>query len=287
MQISNDVFTDRTLSLKALGLFCKLYASGPKFEYRKEGMAKLLPDGKSLVASAFDELIQKGYVRRISERISGKFSVGIAELYEEPFGWDINRGNQIPLEDAEYAPHTENRYTVTISETQSQSLQQLERALPHTDSSETEKPSPEKPSPENRTLLNTKDTSELKDSILKEDGAEKPAPLPSRYDGPEYDHLRPPLPNLKNPQPAIDPLVLLDGCFPGARPSETTAALVKRIVLDTRLWTDVLQGWKAKRHNPENVEGMVDRYIRTAKRIGERDDRGIIINRVDRVEGLH
>lgn len=263
VKISAAVTRDKGLSLRARGFLLTVWSLPDDWKYSHEGITAIVPEGRKTIYAILKELEEKGYVTK--EQQGG---------HEGRF--------------------TEYTYTFTEAKFQFAPLAVLGEAVENPINGPLA-PSREALSPQALTrhaVTGTQSTKQLINNTVNqlnkmEDGAEKPAPPASRYDGPEYDHLRPLPPNLKNPQPELDPLVLLGGCFPTAKPSTTTAALVTRIVLDTRLWTDVLQEWKKDRHNPSNVEGMVDRYVRTAKKVGERDDRGVIINRVDRVEGLH
>lgn len=263
VKISAAVTRDKTLSLRARGFLLTVWSFPDDWKYTHEGMRAIVPEGRNTIYAILRELEEKGYVSKEQNGgHEGRFTEYVYTFTETKFVFGPLTVIGEAVENPTNGPLTQSRETV----------------------------SPQAVGP--YTVKGTQSTKQLiNDSVNKqninEDGAEKTAPLRSKYDGPEYDHLRPLPPNLKNPQPAVDPLILLEGSFPTARPTPTTAALVRRIVLDTRLWTDILQGWKRDRHNPANVEGMVDRYIKTAKKHGERDDRGIIINRVDRVEGLH
>lgn len=247
--VSNAVLKDRDLSLKAKGLLVLVMSLQDDWDFTVKGLVSIVKEGRDSVYAGIRELIQAGYCRAEQpSKAAGKFGEVVYVFTEQKWVFEPHTGFPYPEE-----PHTEE---------------------PHT---------------ENPTQYKTK---EIKDGInkrLKEGAAEKTAAHPTGYnvDDPCFEKFRPGAPNLQNPIPSIDPLLLLEGTFPVARPAAKVRALVARVVLDTRLWTRVLADWKASGHNPRNIEGMVDRYIREARKVGERDDRGLIINRVDRLETVH
>ena len=155
---------------------------------------------------------------------------------------------------------------------------------PHTGFPYPEEPYADKPYPENPTQYKTKEIKDVTNKRLKEEGGAKNAPPPSGEEDP-WARFRPLPPNLKDPVPSIDPFLLLQGTFP--KVSARSAAPVRDTVLDTRLWARVLAEWRARRWDPNNVEGMLDRYRKEAGMHGERDDRGLIINRIKPLNRVH
>lgn len=60
--ICNDVFHDNRLSLKALGLFCRMMSLPPDWSYSLSGLAALSRDKIDSVRSAVNELRDLGYL---------------------------------------------------------------------------------------------------------------------------------------------------------------------------------------------------------------------------------
>ncbi len=72
--IDNDIFKDPRLSLKAVGLLCKLLSLPPGWKYSKKGLASICKDGKKAISTAIDELIKYGYlVEKHGRDKNGKF----------------------------------------------------------------------------------------------------------------------------------------------------------------------------------------------------------------------
>ena len=72
--IDNAIFKDRTLSLKATGLLCKMLSLPDNWEYSVQGLSKLTTDGISSITSGLKELTEAGYFRREQRYKDGKFA---------------------------------------------------------------------------------------------------------------------------------------------------------------------------------------------------------------------
>jgi len=85
--ISNNIFKDQNLSLKARGLLTTILSLPDNWKYSIEGLASLCSDGRGSVTSAINELIEAGYVIR-SQKFdeTGRFSGFIYDIYEETQG---------------------------------------------------------------------------------------------------------------------------------------------------------------------------------------------------------
>ena len=82
--ISNNVFKDQSLSLKAKGLLTTILSLPDNWKYSIEGLTRLCADGRNTVATAINELIKAGYIVRTQKfDESGKFSGYIYDIYEE------------------------------------------------------------------------------------------------------------------------------------------------------------------------------------------------------------
>ncbi len=84
--IPNSIFMDKRLSLKGVGMLCKLLSLPPNWEFSEVGLTKIMKDGKDSVKSALKELETFGYLQR--ERVrdeNGKLRGSIYHVYEVPF----------------------------------------------------------------------------------------------------------------------------------------------------------------------------------------------------------
>jgi hypothetical protein len=72
--ISNDVFYDSTLSMKAKGLLCQMLSLPDNWQFSIEGLTNLVKDGKEAVRNAVLELESAGYVRREEVRVDGRYT---------------------------------------------------------------------------------------------------------------------------------------------------------------------------------------------------------------------
>lgn len=95
---------------------------------------------------------------------------------------------------------------------------------------------------------------------------------------------KPPLQVKKGPRPEIDPVLLLQGRFPNVQFSREDLDLVSDLILDSRLWNEVLGIWTDKGYNGANIRGMLDRYRSEALTRGEYDSRGFLIHRTSKLE---
>ena len=82
--ISNNIFKDQNLSLKARGLLTTILSLPDNWKYSVEGLASLCSDGRNSVSTAINELIEAGYIVRTQKfDESNKFSGYIYDIYEE------------------------------------------------------------------------------------------------------------------------------------------------------------------------------------------------------------
>lgn len=71
--ISNEALRDNTLSHKAKGLLCMIIGLSEEWVFSVEGLTKISKEGLSSIYATINELIDKGYCKRVSEREKGKF----------------------------------------------------------------------------------------------------------------------------------------------------------------------------------------------------------------------
>lgn len=82
--MSNYVFKDKTLSLKAKGLLCLMLSLPDEWDYSVKGLASLNNDGETSVRTAIKELENRNYVKRCPIRENGKIIDWEYDIYEKP-----------------------------------------------------------------------------------------------------------------------------------------------------------------------------------------------------------
>lgn len=82
--LSNFVFKDKSLSLKAKGLLCLMLSLPDEWNYSVSGLASLSSDGETSVRTAIKELENAGYVKREPVRQGGKIVDWNYDIYEQP-----------------------------------------------------------------------------------------------------------------------------------------------------------------------------------------------------------
>lgn len=97
--IPNQIFMDKRLSLKGIGMLCRLLSLPPDWIFSEMGLTKISKEGRDGVRSALKELEDTGYLFR--ERVrdeNGKMKGTVYHIYEIPLTKDqMNNGefNQI------------------------------------------------------------------------------------------------------------------------------------------------------------------------------------------------
>lgn len=83
--IPNNIFKDKTLSMKAKGLLCLMLSLPPTWEFSEVGLSKLSKDNLTSVKTGLKELEQAGYLQR--ERIrneKGHLKSCVYHVFESP-----------------------------------------------------------------------------------------------------------------------------------------------------------------------------------------------------------
>lgn len=95
--ISNNIFREKKLSLKAKGLLALVLTLPNDWDFTIDGIASIIKEGKTAIYSAIDELKEHGYCKvEISRNTSGVFIGNDYTFFETPY---IKN------------PHLENPYT--------------------------------------------------------------------------------------------------------------------------------------------------------------------------------
>ena len=137
--VDNDIFMDKRLSYKDLGLLCQLLSLPDNWNFNVPGLSSLHTDGKASVMAGLENLEKYGYLTRKQARSEGGYYAGYDYyIYQDPKqNKDYSPSGEIPLtvEDQRY---TENRKTDNRI----------------TDKRKTDKPSTDYPSAENPPTVN-------------------------------------------------------------------------------------------------------------------------------------
>ena len=113
--VSTQILFDKSLSLKAKGLYSYLYAiEGERITILK--LSKELKEGKDAVMSAINELVDAGYCRKEQTRKDGVFGEMLYEFFTEKQAESIEneQPKEEPSADSPYAgfPYAENHYII-------------------------------------------------------------------------------------------------------------------------------------------------------------------------------
>ena len=94
--ISNDIFKDIRISLKAKGLLTTMLSCPDNWNYTIEGLSKITKDGKASIRSALAELEEYGYLERKQLRNDrGVFTDLEYIVYEKPLSENRKTDNPI------------------------------------------------------------------------------------------------------------------------------------------------------------------------------------------------
>lgn len=101
-QVCNEVLTDKSLSLKAKGLYAYLFSKPDGWEFHLDIMQDELQESKAIIRKAIKELIDAGYILREQKNECGKFG-GIIYEFISVYQKDRVRENRNTV-----LPHTHN-----------------------------------------------------------------------------------------------------------------------------------------------------------------------------------
>lgn len=100
--IGNACFNDQRLSFEALAIFTYLRSKPSDWKVMQTELARRFRAGRDRVRNAINELIAAGYIRKVQERIAGRWSV---------VGYDVLAMPDAPVPEA---PSPENRSLLSI-----------------------------------------------------------------------------------------------------------------------------------------------------------------------------
>lgn len=137
--ISNNIFKNAQLSLKAKGLLSQMLSLPDDWDYTVAGLTKLSRDGRDSISSALKELEKHGYLVRNRIRNSQGCIIDIEYIiYEFP----LNKGSKPPKPEnpkmdsiQDFYPRTENPKMDSLQnlhpETENPEVENLESDSPH------------------------------------------------------------------------------------------------------------------------------------------------------------
>lgn len=118
--VMNDIFKETGLSLKAVGLFCKMHSLPDSWDYTISGLGKICKDGKDAIRAGLRELEAAGYlVRSQSHDQEGKFGGSVYTLYavpNQPLAGFPTTGNPTTGKPTTEKPLTENPTQLNINQ---------------------------------------------------------------------------------------------------------------------------------------------------------------------------
>ena len=83
--IDNNIFKNKTLTLKAKGMICTMLSLPDDWNFSEEGLAELSDDSRTTIRSTLKELMEYGYLtRKQLKDKNGKFINSLYTIYEEP-----------------------------------------------------------------------------------------------------------------------------------------------------------------------------------------------------------
>lgn len=89
--MSNVFLRDNKLSLKAKGLLATIMSLPDNWDFSIKGIVKLLPEGRTAVYSAIDELKKAGYCTMVICRENNKITGNDYTFYEEPIAGETEQ----------------------------------------------------------------------------------------------------------------------------------------------------------------------------------------------------
>ena len=98
--MSNHHLQDRRLSLKAKGLLSYMLSLPDDWDYSVRGLAVCCKEGADAIRHAIHELEANGYLRRTTDRSSGKISGQIYDIFEEPIDVENAEASEEPALDS-------------------------------------------------------------------------------------------------------------------------------------------------------------------------------------------
>ena len=157
--ISNDIFKDTQLSLKAKGLLATMLSLPADWNFSTLGLVKLSNDGETAVRSALKELEQNGYLKRELVHENGAITDWKYTIYEERQNEDFSKKHK------EKNQHGENNHVEDLGQLSTNILrtnrlnteETISKDMVHSDERSTETPTENISTPRRKPLFDTEE----------------------------------------------------------------------------------------------------------------------------------
>ncbi len=83
-KVGNRIFNDKSLSLKAIGIYCLLWSLPDSWRFSVSGLSTLVRDNPASVKTGIKELEKAGYLKVVQSRKGGKYSNNDCLIFESP-----------------------------------------------------------------------------------------------------------------------------------------------------------------------------------------------------------
>lgn len=94
--VDNSILRNKKISLKAVGLLCKMYSLPPDWDYSFNGLVSICLESKSAVRSAINELKRFGYIDILKEQNSKGLFVYKYKVFDTPQEYILEKNNPGP-----------------------------------------------------------------------------------------------------------------------------------------------------------------------------------------------
>ena len=94
--VDNSILRNKKVSLKAIGLLCKMYSLPPNWDYSFNGLVSICLESKSAVRTAINELKKFGYIDILKEQDSKGLFVYRYKVYDTPQEYILEKNNPAP-----------------------------------------------------------------------------------------------------------------------------------------------------------------------------------------------
>lgn len=114
--VNNLILRDKNLSLKSIGLLCKMISLPPNWDYSFNGLVSICKESKSAIRSTINELKESGYIEILKKRNEKGLFVYKYIVYDVPKSLYLNRINPEPDFPSMDSPSSENQQELNNNE---------------------------------------------------------------------------------------------------------------------------------------------------------------------------
>lgn len=91
--VNNFILRDKNLSLKSIGLLCKMISLPPNWDYSFNGLVSICKESKSAIRTTINELKESGYIEILKKRDDKGLFVYKYIVYDMPKTLYLNKNN--------------------------------------------------------------------------------------------------------------------------------------------------------------------------------------------------